>query len=46
MINEDHVQLSIGNKDLGWERVTPFHNEAAGDIHEITLATLESRAKL
>ena len=46
IINEDRVQFSIIDKDLGCERMTSFQNEAAGDIREIALPTLESRAKL
>ena len=46
IINEDRVQFSIINKDLGCERMASLQNEAAGDIREIALPTLKSRAKL
>lgn len=46
IINENRVQFSIINKHLGCERLASFQNEAAGDIREIALPTLELRAKL
>ncbi|EMC96637.1 hypothetical protein BAUCODRAFT_34012 [Baudoinia panamericana UAMH 10762] len=46
MINENSVQFNIVSKNLGCERMAFFLNEAAGDIRDIMLPTLETKAKL
>ena len=47
MINENSIQFNIVSKNLGCERMAFFLNEAAGDIREIMLPTLEApKAKL
>ncbi|MCJ1241380.1 Carnitine O-acetyltransferase mitochondrial [Varicellaria rhodocarpa] len=47
MINENSIQFNIVSKSLGCERMSFYLNEAAGDIHDIMLPTLEApKAKL
>jgi carnitine O-acetyltransferase len=46
MINENSIQFNIVSKNLGAERMAFYINEAAGDIREIMLPTLETKAKL
>lgn len=46
MINENSIQFNIVSKNLGAERMAFYLNEAAGDIRDIMLPTLESKAKL
>ena len=46
MINENSIQFNIVSKNLGGERMAFFLNEAAGDIRDIMMPTLESKAKL
>ena len=47
MINENSIQFNIVSKNLGCERMAFFLNEAAGDIREIMLPTLDApKAKL
>ena len=46
MINENSIQFNIVSKNLGCERMAFYLNEAAGDIRDIMLPTLENKAKL
>lgn len=46
MINENSLQFNIVSKNLGCERMAFFLNEAAGDIRNFMMATMESKAKL
>ncbi|MCJ1413867.1 Carnitine O-acetyltransferase mitochondrial [Xylographa parallela] len=47
MINENSIQFNIVSKGLGSERMSFYLNEAAGDIRDILLPTLEApKAKL
>ncbi|KAK5175587.1 Carnitine O-acetyltransferase mitochondrial [Saxophila tyrrhenica] len=46
MINENSIQFNIVSKNLGAERMAFFLNEAAGDIRDIMMPTLETKAKL
>ena len=46
MINENSIQFNIVSKNLGCERMAFFLNEAAGDIREIMMPTISSKAKL
>jgi len=46
MINENSVQFNVVSKNLGAERMAFYLNEAAGDIRDIMLPTLQSKAKL
>lgn len=47
MINENSVQFNIVSKNLGCERMAFYLNEAAGQMREIMLPTLEApKAKL
>ncbi|KAI9846566.1 MAG: Carnitine O-acetyltransferase mitochondrial [Sclerophora amabilis] len=47
MINENSVQFNIVSKGLGSERMSFYLNEAAGDIRDLLLPTLEPpKAKL
>ena len=46
MINENSVQFNIVSKSLGCERMAFFLNEAAGDIRDVMMPELETKAKL
>lgn len=46
MINEESIQFNIVSKNLGCERMAFFLNEAAGDIRDIMMPTLQTKAKL
>ncbi|KAF2154349.1 carnitine O-acetyltransferas-like protein [Myriangium duriaei CBS 260.36] len=47
MINENSIQFNIVSKRLGVERMSHFLNEAAGDIRDLMLPSLEpAKAKL
>lgn len=47
MINENSIQFNVVSKGLGSERMSFYLNEAAGDIRELMLPTLEApKAKL
>ncbi|KAK5121570.1 hypothetical protein LTR85_004742 [Meristemomyces frigidus] len=46
MINENSIQFNIVSKNLGCERMAFYLNEAAGDIRDILLPELETKAKL
>ncbi|KAI9762060.1 MAG: hypothetical protein M4579_000696 [Chaenotheca gracillima] len=47
MINENSIQFNIVSKGLGSERMSFYLNEAAGDIRDLLLPTLEApKAKL
>ena len=46
MINENSIQFNVVSKNLGSERMAFFLNEAAGDIRDIMVPTLETKAKL
>lgn len=47
MINENSIQFNVVSKGLGSERMSFYLNEAAGDIRDLLLPTLESpKAKL
>ncbi|KAL8859267.1 MAG: hypothetical protein Q9178_004205 [Gyalolechia marmorata] len=47
MINENSIQFNIVSKGLGSERMSFYLNEAAGDLRDLLLPTIEqSRAKL
>ena len=47
MINEHSLQFNIVSKGLGCERMSFFINEAAEDLRELMLPTLEPpKAKL
>ncbi|KAF2837378.1 acyltransferase ChoActase/COT/CPT [Patellaria atrata CBS 101060] len=47
MINENSIQFNIVSKHLGNDRMSHYLNEAAGDIREIMLPSLEApKAKL
>ena len=47
MINENSIQFNIVSKGLGCERMSFYLNEAAGDIRDLMVPTLESpKAKL
>lgn len=42
MINENSIQWNVVSKGLGSERMSFYLNEAAGDIRDLMLATLEA----
>lgn len=46
MINENNLQFNVVSKNLGAERFAFFLNEAASDIRDLLLPTLESKPKL
>jgi len=46
MINENSLQWNIVSKRLGAERMSHFLNEAAGDIRDLMVPTIESKPKL
>lgn len=46
MVNENSIQFNIVSKNLGSERMAFYLNEAAGDIRDIMMPTLEQKAKL
>jgi len=46
MINENSLQFNIVSKHLGAERMSHFLNEAAGDMRDLMLPTIETKAKL
>lgn len=46
MINENSIQFNIVSKRLGCERMAHYLNEAAGDIRDIMMATMDNKAKL
>lgn len=47
MINENSIQFNIVSKGLGSERMSHYLNEAAGDLRDLLLPTLEpAKAKL
>lgn len=46
MINENSIQFNIVSKNLGCERMAFYLNEAAGDIRDLLLPELETKAKL
>lgn len=47
MINENSIQFNIVSKGLGCERMSFYLGEAAGDIRDVMLQTLEQpKAKL
>ncbi len=47
MINENNMQFNIVCKGLGAQRMSFYINEAAGDIRDVMMPTLEAaKAKL
>jgi carnitine O-acetyltransferase len=42
MINENSIQWNVVSKRLGSERMSFYLNEAAGDIRDIMMTTLEA----
>ena len=46
MINENSLQFNIVSKHLGVERMSHYLNEAAGDVRDLMLPTVENKAKL
>jgi carnitine O-acetyltransferase len=46
MINENSIQFNIVSKHLGCDRMAFYLNEAAGDIRDVMMATMENKAKL
>jgi len=47
MINENSIQFNIVSKGLGCERMSFYLSEAAGDIRDLMLQTLEqAKSKL
>ena len=46
MINENSLQFNIVSKNLGCERMAFFLNEAAGDIRDIMMPSLNIKSKL
>lgn len=42
MINENSIQFNIVSKHLGSDRMSFYLNEAAGDIRDLMVPTLES----
>jgi len=46
MINENSLQFNIVSKNLGAERMSYFLNEAANDMRDLMLPTIETKAKL
>ena len=46
MVNENSIQFNVVSKNLGSERMAFFLNEAAGDIRDLMVPTLETKAKL
>jgi len=46
MINENSLQWNIVSKRLGAERMSHYLNEAAGDIRDLMVPTIESKPKL
>lgn len=46
MINENSLNFNIVSKGLGSDRMSFYINEAAGDIRDLLLPTLETKAKL
>ncbi len=41
MINENSIQFNIVSKGLGSDRMSFYLNEAAGDIRDIMMPTLQ-----
>jgi carnitine O-acetyltransferase len=41
MINENSIQFNVVSKGLGCERMSFYLSEAAGDIRDVMLQTLE-----
>lgn len=47
MINENSIQFNVCSKHLGSDRMSFYLNEAAGDIRDLMVPTLEAaKAKL
>ena len=46
MINENSIQFNIVSKNLGCERMAFYLNEAAGDMRDMLMPELETKAKL
>lgn len=46
MINENSLQWNIVSKRLGAERMSHYLNEAAGDIRDLMVPTIENKPKL
>lgn len=46
MINENSLQFNIVSKHLGADRMSHFLNEAAGDLRDLMMPTVESKPKL
>jgi carnitine O-acetyltransferase len=47
MINENSIQWNVVSKRLGCERMSFYLNEAAGDIRDVMMTTLQPpQAKL
>ncbi|OAA68534.1 carnitine acetyl transferase [Niveomyces insectorum RCEF 264] len=46
MINENSINFNIVSKGLGSNRMSFYLNEAAGDLRDLLLPTLEAKAKL
>ncbi|KAK7539614.1 acyltransferase ChoActase/COT/CPT [Phyllosticta citribraziliensis] len=46
MINENSIQFNVVSKHLGSDRMSFYLNEAAGDIRDLMVPTLETKAKL
>lgn len=46
MVNENSIQFNIVSKNLGAERMAFYLNEAAGDIRDVMMAELQTKAKL
>ncbi len=42
MINENSIQFNVVSKRLGSERMSFYLNEAASDIRELMMTTLEA----
>lgn len=46
MINENSLQFNIVSKKLGAERMSHYLNEAAGDLRDLMVPTVQPKAKL
>ncbi|KAG9656146.1 hypothetical protein KCU64_g6063, partial [Aureobasidium melanogenum] len=46
MINENSLQFNIVSKKLGSERMSHYINEAAEEMRDLMLPTIETKAKL
>lgn len=47
MINENSIQFNVVSKNLGCDRMSYYLNEAAGDMRDLMVPTIEpAKAKL